>query len=102
MVDEQAKMAENKPKGLALAGMVIGICGAAISITPCLWLIGILPDIVGIVLSAIALRKIKNGTGAGRGMATAGLVCSIVGIVLWFISMAVFGAVMNELSKSMR
>lgn len=79
---------EDNPKELAIIGMIMGICGAIISIIPGLWIAGIAPDIVGIVLSAIALSKVKKGTGGGKGMATIGLVCGLVGIVFWFIAMA--------------
>jgi uncharacterized membrane protein len=93
---------KEKPQGLAIAGMIIGICGAVLSITPCLWMVGIAPDIVGIVLSAIALNKVKKGTGGGKGMAIAGLVCGIIGIVLWFIAMAMFGKAVSDFDRAMK
>jgi len=86
---------------MAIAGMVCGIAGAVISITPCMWMIGIAPDIVGIVLSAIAFKSAKAGKTAGRGMAKAGLICGIVGVVLWFVSMNVLNDAVDEFNGAM-
>lgn len=45
--------------------------------------------VVGVVLSAIALNRIKkNRATKGKGLATAGLVISIVGLVVWAVSVA--------------
>jgi hypothetical protein len=89
------------PKGFALTALVLGVVGAVISITPCLWMVGIVPDVLAIVFALLARKKIKEGVAAGAGMAKAGLICGIVGIVLWFISMAVMGKAMNDLDRSM-
>jgi uncharacterized membrane protein len=75
--------------GLAVAGMVVGICSLVLG-----WLY-VIPCIVGIVLSGIGLSRISksNGTKAGRGMAIAGLVCGIVGLAFWgLIFLAVLGS----------
>lgn len=52
-------MEEKQSNGLAIASMVLGI--------------------VGIVLAAIAKKKAKSG------MATAGLVCSIIALAVWVV-----------------
>lgn len=53
--------------GLAIAGLVTAI-------VPCTWL-------VGLVLSIVALVKVRRGTAAGRGMAIAGIVVALVWLV---------------------
>ncbi|MBQ6510951.1 DUF4190 domain-containing protein [Candidatus Saccharibacteria bacterium] len=58
---------DSKPNGLAIAAMILGICGFAI-----------LP----IVFGAVQLSKIKKGEASGKGMAIAGLVIGIVRLVL--------------------
>ena len=65
---------------MAVAGLVLGILSIVGGIIPGvnafpMWLFGI----VGIVLSAIARKR------DGSGMATAGLVLSIIGTILSFI-----------------
>lgn len=67
---------------LGLAGMICGITGVLFLILPCVWWFGIVPDIVAVVLSCIALGKIRRGEASGRGMAITGLVCGIIGVVI--------------------
>lgn len=71
-------IAPELPKGLATTGMILGIVGACTS----LFYIGGLIGIVGLVFSIIALRKASRGLAGGKGMAIAGLVTSIFGIVV--------------------
>ena len=64
---------------MAVAGLVLGIlslCGGWIPGVP-VWVLGIL----GIILSAVAYSKAKRA-GQPAGIATAGLVLSIIGTVL--------------------
>ncbi|MBS4213971.1 MULTISPECIES: DUF4190 domain-containing protein [Neobacillus] len=44
--------------------------------------IGLILGIIGIVFSRIAIKQIKKTNENGRGLATAGLICSIVGVIL--------------------
>jgi amino acid transporter len=92
-------MAKEKSSGLAIAGMVLGIIGIVISFTPCLWMVGIVPVLVGLILSFIALRRVKAGKASGRGMAMGGLICSIIGIVVWFIAMSILGKAVSDVEK---
>jgi hypothetical protein len=71
-------------KGLGIAGLVLGILAAILSFVPCLGMYAIFPGIIGLVLSIISIVQ-ANKAGAAKGMAIAGLVCSIVGssIAVW-------------------
>ena len=71
-------MMPEPPKSLAITGMVLGIVGLCTSI----FYIGGLVGIVGLIFSIIALRKAGRGLAGGKGMAIAGLVTSILGIVI--------------------
>lgn len=66
------------PNGMAITGMVLGIVGAVTA----LFYIGGVIGIVGLVFSIIALRAVNRREAAGRGMAIAGLVTSIVAIIV--------------------
>lgn len=44
--------------------------------------IGLILGIIGIVFSRKAIKQINKTNENGRGLATAGLICSIVGIIL--------------------
>jgi hypothetical protein len=61
-------------KGKSIAGMVLGI----LSVLTC-WLpyVGLILGIIGLILSALGLKNED-----ARGMAIAGLVTSIIGIIL--------------------
>ena len=70
-------MEEKQSNGLAIASMVLGIVSLILT---CIlpygsWVLAI----VGIVLAAIAKKKAKSG------MATAGLVCSIIALAVWVV-----------------
>ena len=84
-------MEENKNpgKGKAIASLVLGIVGTIVGF---LWipLIGIICGIIGIVLGVSA----RKTTVEQKGMATAGLVLSIISlaasVIVWIISAIVF------------
>ena len=63
--------------GLAIASMVLGI--VSLILTCILPYVSWVLAIVGIVLAAIAKKKAKSG------MATAGLVCSIIALAVWVV-----------------
>ena len=65
---------QEKPKGLATAALILGIVGCI----PCLQVCGI----AAIILGVIALSNVKAGTAGGAGMAKAGIILGVVGIVL--------------------
>jgi len=66
--------------GLAVAGMICGIVALAVAFIPCLWLLAILTAITGAVLSGIALGTAGKAKRK-KGVAVAGLVCSIVTLI---------------------
>ena len=62
-------------KGFAIAGLVMGILS--------FFIVPLLFGGLGIVFGALAKNKGYRG-----GMATAGIVCGIIGIALWIIMIA--------------
>ena len=70
-----------EPSGLAIASLVLGIISLVLS---CGY-INIVTGIISIILGAIHLAKHKTR----RGMAIAGIVCSIISIVLLVILVAI-------------
>lgn len=73
---------QRKPfNGLALAGMILGICALVFCWVPVL---NVILVILGFVFSILGLKKLP------KGMATAGLICSIIALViniaLWTIA----------------
>lgn len=58
---------------LGLIGLILGIVAAIISFIPCLGIYAIFPGVLGLILSALGLRKVK------KGLAIAGLIFSLIG-----------------------
>jgi hypothetical protein len=79
--------------GKAVAGLVLGIC----SIIFC-WLsfFDAVFVILGLIFSLIALSEAKRAGVGGRGMAAAGLICTIVGAILAVIITVVLVRAINE------
>ncbi len=80
-------------KGMAIASMVLGL------VAICFWCIpylGIPCALVGVILGALAMKKINQAGGVGKGMAITGLVLSIVVlaimVVLTIVAIAVFNS----------
>jgi uncharacterized membrane protein len=71
-----------KQSGWGIASLVCGIAGVLLACV----VIGIVPAIVGIVFAIIAFVQKNRGYGTAIG----GLVCSIVGIIIFFLAMFVF------------
>jgi hypothetical protein len=67
-----------RTNGLAIASLVLGV----------LWLFW-LGSLVGLVLGLVALKQIKGRTQGGRGIAIAGVVLSVLGLVGFVIAVIV-------------
>ena len=76
------------PSGQATAGFVVSLsCLVSMWILPILITPGL---IVGVVLSARALKACRRGLASGRGLAIAGLVLGIVGLALTAVLIVLF------------
>lgn len=73
--------------GMGVASMV---CGILSIITCCLWYIGLILAIVSLVLGILQIRKSSK-----KGMAIAGIICSIITIILVIISLVMGSYLMN-------
>jgi len=86
-------------KGLSISSMVLGICGVVFAF--CYYPIGFLCAVVGVVLGGVALSKMNSGGDrSGRGMAIAGLVCSIVAIGIGVLALIFWGSVIAAMNNS--
>jgi len=86
---EVQEMERQRTSGLAIASMVCGILSLVFFWVP---LFGFLLGIIAIIFGAVAIRQIgREPNLGGRGMAIAGLVCGIVGVVGWVIFIAWIG-----------
>ena len=71
----------NAGQGLGIAGLVLGIIGTLVSFIPCIGTLAFLVGGIGVVLSAVGYSQARKNNGA-KGLTLAGLILSIVGIVI--------------------
>lgn len=76
---------QNNARGLAIASMVLGICGF---VAWCFPLLGYPVTIVGLILGIVAISK---GT---KGKAVAGVIMCVITLILTLIN-SILGAVMS-------
>ncbi|MFW0112148.1 DUF4190 domain-containing protein [Rothia sp. CCM 9416] len=86
----------NKPKGLAIASMVLGIIGFISG-----WaVIGGIFALVAIVLGIVALVKTKTG-GGGKGFAITGIVTGALGLLISILMLILFGWMFAAIGPAM-
>ena len=83
-------MMAQKTNGMAVTGMVIGILSLVL-----FWasLLGVLLAILGIIFSGIGISQCSKQGQAGKGMAIAGLVCSLIAATFWVVVVIVVASV---------
>jgi len=79
--------------GKAVAGLVLGILSILLCLLSILDGLLIIP---GLVFSLIALSETKDGQRSGRGIALAGLICTIIGAVLATLITVAYVRVANK------
>lgn len=78
--------------GIAIAGFVIGLIGLLTFWIP---YVGAVVSIIGLILSVFGMRA-ANERNAPKGLAIAGLVCAILGVLLGVIWTIVFSIAVDE------
>lgn len=81
---------------MAIAGLVLGIVGIVFTFIPGVSIVGLIAAIVGLILSILARKRDPER----RGMATAGLVLSIIAIVIWVIVLIACGAIFGAVASA--
>jgi hypothetical protein len=72
---------------VAVAALVFGVLSIPLALTVYL---GALTGVLGVLLGLIGLFRTRGGRVTGRGMAVAGLVAGLVGVVL-AVSLGIYG-----------
>lgn len=81
--------------GLATAGFVLGLLGLLGSFIPLINVVGIVLGVLGAILAAVGLAKAKR-TGAGKGLAMAGLVLGVLAVVVAIVINVVFANAVDD------
>ncbi len=88
---QAAPVSQQGNNGLAVASLVLGILSILFGWIPIIGFISWVLAPIGLVLGLVALN-----TGAGRGLALAGSICSGVGLlicILWVVGIGLLGTV---------
>ena len=93
MLFKKPATSEANPDGLAIASLATGVGGLVLAFIPYVGWIGLAACICGIVFGAMAK---KRGTSR-KGMATAGMVCGIIGCALFVLGIIVLASVLATL-----
>lgn len=89
---------EEKKSGLATAAMVLGIIGVVFGFIPILGMLSLPLGIIGLILGLVAIKAMKSGR-AGKSVTVAGIVTSIIAVVLFFAQGALWSKAVDEVSK---
>lgn len=73
-------MLRQQTSGMAVAGMVLGILSLLFFWA---WVLGPVLSVAGIVFSAVGMSQGSKPGWTGKGMAIAGLVCSLITAAIW-------------------
>lgn len=85
--------------GLGTTGFVLGLIGLLFSFIPLIGVVAWPLVILGIVFSAIGISKAVKGTATNKGLAIAGLVVSIVGLVVCILWVAVWNKAVDDVNE---
>ena len=78
--------------GLAIAGFVVGLVSIFLNFY-------CITGIVGLILSIVGFKKSKE-TEKGKGLAIAGIICSIIGIVVGIVDIIMTIAAVNSIKDN--
>jgi hypothetical protein len=91
--------AERPSNGLGTAGFVLGLIGLLFSFIPLIGVVAWPLVILGIIFSAIGISKAAKGRATNKGLAIAGLVVSVVGLVVCVLWVAVWGKAVDDVNE---
>ncbi|MBW3601811.1 MAG: DUF4190 domain-containing protein [Actinobacteria bacterium] len=89
----QAPPASN---GAAIAALVLGILALVFALLPFTFFLGVICGLAAAVLAAAGLRRASRPGVPGRGMAAAGLVTGLLGVVLGVLWVVGIAALVNN------
>lgn len=85
--------------GLGTAGFVLGLVGLLFSFIPFIGVIAWPLVVLGLVLSVIGIARASGGKATNRGLAIAGAVLSVIGLVICILYAAVFTKAVSDVNQ---
>jgi hypothetical protein len=85
--------------GLGTAGFVVGLIGLLISFIPLIGVVAWPLVVLGIVFSAVGISKAVKGRATNKGLSIAGLVVSVIGLVVCIVWAMVVKTASDEINE---
>lgn len=85
--------------GFGTAGFVLGLLGLLFSVLPIVGVVAWPLVILGIIFAAIGLHRVAKGRATNKALTIAGLVLSVIGLVICILWTAVFTRAANDLNN---
>ncbi|GAA1988173.1 DUF4190 domain-containing protein [Amycolatopsis minnesotensis] len=91
----------SQPKnGLGTAGFVLGLVGLVFSFIPIVGVVAWPLVIIGLVLASVGFSRTRKGAASNPGIAIAGIVLSLAGLVVCIVWAALFKNAVDEVGAS--
>ncbi|MFE6049917.1 DUF4190 domain-containing protein [Kitasatospora sp. NPDC056446] len=74
--------AQAPSNGLGIAAMVLGIVGTVLALVVILFWLSWLPSLLALIFGLIGLRYVRKGVATNRGMALAGVILGVTGLLV--------------------
>ena len=84
--------------GLGTAGFVVGLLGLVFSPIPFVGVVAWPLVVVGLILSAVGLARVRAGKATNKGLSIAGIVVSVLGLVVSILWVVVLGKAINDVN----
>lgn len=82
-------------QGLGIAGLILGIIAFVFAFIPCFGWVALIPGLIAVALSIVALSQANKADGA-KGIIIAALVVSIIGTSVALLQVFLFAEVLSE------
>jgi len=90
---------EQPRNGLGTAGFVLGLIGLLFSVIPLVGVVAWPLVILGLVFSLIGFARGRAGRATNKGLALAGAILSVVGLVMCILYVAAFSKAASDITK---
>jgi hypothetical protein len=94
---QQSQPPSGQPKnGLGTTGFILGLIGAIFSLIPIIGVVAWFLVIPGLVLASVGFARTRKGEADNTGLAIAGIVLSLVGLLFCILYAAVFATAVSD------
>jgi hypothetical protein len=98
-VTQQSPTVTQPSNGLGTSGFVLGLIGLIFSPIPLVGVIAWPLVILGIIFSAIGISKVRAGRATNKGLSIAGLVVSVIGLVICIVWVVAINDAVDDINK---